>query len=208
MDWIIIAVVIAVVLLLLVGLLLFARNRKQQQARERAGELRTEAARTAAVQPEQGAKVREAESAAAQAKAQAERLEHEARKERTDYDMTRAKQEDAVREADRLDPDVNHRSADYTPTDPVAPTAQTHDAAADEAHTRTDHGTHDGTTQHAAPAPGHDQPVPSHPTEEGHGTSATEQPAVKPTDPHDPDFDTGSGSAGDTPPPAGPPRQV
>jgi hypothetical protein len=29
--------------------------------------------------------------------------------------MTRAKQEDAVREADRLDPDVDHRSKDYQP---------------------------------------------------------------------------------------------
>ena len=29
--------------------------------------------------------------------------------------MTRAQQEDAVREADQLDPDVDHRSTDYQP---------------------------------------------------------------------------------------------
>ena len=52
----------------------------------------------------------------------------QAAKEQTAYDQTRAQREDAVREADRVDPDVNHRSDDYepdlnggTPTQRVAP---------------------------------------------------------------------------------------
>ena len=39
--------------------------------------------------------------------AQADKLEAHAAAERTSYDMTRAQQEDHLREADRLDPDVD-----------------------------------------------------------------------------------------------------
>ena len=43
-------------------------------------------------------------------RAQADKLEAHAEAERTSYDMTRAQQEDHLREADRIDPDVDVES--------------------------------------------------------------------------------------------------
>ncbi len=37
---------------------------------------------------------------------------------RKEADMDRARQEDTLREADRIDPDVDHRADDYSPTTP------------------------------------------------------------------------------------------
>jgi FtsZ-interacting cell division protein ZipA len=111
---IIILIILAVVLAL--ALIWTAMKRKKDQAgRERASELRSEAAGTAAAKREQEARAREAEAEAERVRAQADKLEVRAEEERTSYDMTRAQQENAVREADRVDPDVDHRSSDYQP---------------------------------------------------------------------------------------------
>jgi FtsZ-interacting cell division protein ZipA len=111
---IIILIILAVVLAL--ALIWTAMKRKKDQAgRERASELRSEAADTAAAKREQEARAREAEAEAERVRAQADKLEVRAEQERTSYDMTRAQQENAVREADRVDPDVDHRSSDYQP---------------------------------------------------------------------------------------------
>ena len=91
------------------------RRKKDQVARERASELRSDAAATAATTQIQEARAREAQAEADRARAQADKLAAHAEAERTSYDMTRAQHEDHLREADRLDPDVDHRSAEYQP---------------------------------------------------------------------------------------------
>ncbi|MEO5652758.1 MAG: hypothetical protein ABIN79_01890 [Marmoricola sp.] len=102
--------------LLAVGLIVSARNRKKDQAgRERAGELRSEAASSASEQREQEARAREVEAEAERVRAEADKLEIRAQEERTSYDMTQAQHEESLRAADRIDPDVDHRSADYEP---------------------------------------------------------------------------------------------
>lgn len=138
-------VIVAIVLLVAVVAALVLNARKKEQRREQAGDIRADAERAASGTASQGDQVRATEAAAEQARTRADRLEAQAREERTAYDQARAQQEDTVREADRLDPDVDHRSKDYTPEEPVAP----------------------------KPAA---------------GTASTE-PGVLPTDPHDPDFD-------------------
>ena len=113
MKWII-AILVVVAVLLLLGLIWTSMKRKRDQVgRERAGELRSEAAGTVLDQHEQEARARQTHAEAQRAKAEADQLEVQAAKEQTAYDQTRAQREDAVREADRLDPDVNHRSDDY-----------------------------------------------------------------------------------------------
>ena len=128
MEWII-GILVVVAVLLLVGLIYTSMKRKRDQiGRERAGELRSEAAGSVLDQHEQEARARQTHAEAQRAKAEADQLEVQAAKEQTAYDQTRAQREDAVREADRVDPDVNHRSDDYepdlnggTPTQRVAP---------------------------------------------------------------------------------------
>ena len=122
MKWIIIILVVVAVLFA-AGLIWTAMQRKKDQdRRERAGELRSEAASSTTVTREQEARAREAEAEAERVRAQADKLEVRAQEERTSYDMTRAQQEDSLRTADRLDPDVDHRSPDYRPDLDGAPT--------------------------------------------------------------------------------------
>ena len=122
MKWIIILLAV-VVALVAAGLIWTALKRKQDTGRrEQADELRSEAASVTTTQREQEARVREAEAEAERVRAQADKLEVRAQEERTSYDMTRAKQEDSLRTADRLDPDVDHRSPDYQPDLDGSPT--------------------------------------------------------------------------------------
>src|ERR1700754_4731316 len=115
MSWIV--VVLIVVAVLRVGALAgSATQRKRDQlGRQRADELRSEAAATAADHPVQEARAREAEAQAEQARARADQLAAQADEERTSYDMSRAQQEEHLREADKVDPDVDHQSTDYAP---------------------------------------------------------------------------------------------
>jgi FtsZ-interacting cell division protein ZipA len=115
MKWII-GILVVVAVLLLLGLIWTSIKRKRDQVgRERAQELRSEAAGTVLDQHEQEARARQVQAEAQRAKAEADQLEVQAAKEQTAYDQTRAQREHAVREADRLDPDVDHRSDDYAP---------------------------------------------------------------------------------------------
>ncbi len=178
MKWIIIILVVLVIVVA-AGLIWSAMKRKKDQAgRERAGELRSEAADTAASTREREARAREAEAEAARVRAQADQLEAHAQEERTSYDMTRARQEDAVREADRVDPDVDHRAAEYSPdldgaSDHGSPTHRsnqgehghadveaTHETAHESTH-ETDHETAPEPPQR--PADGSANPVPTGP---------------------------------------------
>ena len=115
MKWVIIILIVLAVLLAAALIWTAMKRKKTQVARQRAGELRSEAAATATAKQEQEARAREAEAEAERVRAQADKLDARAQDERTSYDQTRATQEDRLREADRLDPDVDHRDPDYQP---------------------------------------------------------------------------------------------
>lgn len=115
MKWVIIIVIILAALAAVALIATALKRKKEQAARERASELRSDAAQTASAKHQEEARAREAEAEAELARAQADKLDARATQERTSYDATRAQQEDVVREADRLDPDVDHRSSKYQP---------------------------------------------------------------------------------------------
>ena len=96
-----------------------SRKRKAEQQRAHAEELRTQAATRAPDLQQSSLQAREAEAQAQLKKAEAERAEVEAERARQGHTVEQARHEDVLREADRVDPDVNHRSDDYTPTTPV-----------------------------------------------------------------------------------------
>ena len=111
--WIVIAVV---VVLAVVGLLLMAaKKKKQEQRRTQAEELRTDAHAQSASLLDADRQARDAEAEAARARAEAERAEQQAAEAGRARDMEHASHEDHIRQADRIDPDVDHRSADYVP---------------------------------------------------------------------------------------------
>ncbi len=140
MKWLVIILIVLAVILALALIASALRRKKDQAGRERASELRSEAAATAASTQVQEARAREAKAEADRARAQADRLEAHAAEQRTSYDMTRAHQEDRVREADRLDPDVDHHATEYQPDLNGAPVERTarveheHDTRAEERH--------------------------------------------------------------------------
>lgn len=152
--WIVVAVV---VVLALIGLAVsMSRKRKATQNRQHAGELRHEArAQQGGVQQEE-LKAREAELEADRKRLEAERAETEADQARQGHLQEHAKVEDQVREADRVDPDVDHRSTDYAPeTTHASDTTGTTDSHAPET-----------TDPHAAGDPANETP----PEEPGSGT--------------------------------------
>ena len=111
--WIVIAVV---VVLAVVGLLVMAANKKkQEQRRTQAEELRTDAHAQSASVLDADRQARDAEAQAARARAEAARAEQQAAEAGRARDMERATHEDQIRQADRIDPDVDHRSDDYVP---------------------------------------------------------------------------------------------
>ena len=115
MKWVIIILIVLAALLVAALIYTAMKRKKNEVARQRAGELRSEAATSAVAKQEQEARAREAAAEAERARAQADKLDARAQAERTSYDQTRATQEDRLREADRLDPDVDHRAPDYQP---------------------------------------------------------------------------------------------
>ncbi len=121
MKWIIIILIVLAVIVAVALIGAAMKRKKDQVARERASELRSDAATTAATTQVQEARAREAQAEADRVRAQADKLEAHAQAERTSYDMTRAQQEDNLREADRLDPDVDHRDTEYRPDRNGAP---------------------------------------------------------------------------------------
>jgi hypothetical protein len=116
-----ILVIVAVVLVIAVVAALLLRTRGRERRARQAEELRTHAsAQSTDVQLAQ----REAasrEAAAEQAREQAEIAEARAAEARQALAQTEARREDTVREADRLDPSVDHRDAAYQPDEPPAP---------------------------------------------------------------------------------------
>ena len=115
MKWVIIILIILAVVLAAALIWSAMQRKKDRVARERASELRSDAASTAAAKQEQEARARAAQAEADRVRAEADKLEVRAQEERTAFDMTRAHQEHALREADQIDPDVDHRAPDYEP---------------------------------------------------------------------------------------------
>ncbi|HXH79999.1 hypothetical protein [Nocardioides sp.] len=117
-------VVIALAALVLIGLIVAAMRKKSTESkRVQAQQLREEAHGGAAGLPDAQARADQAATQAEHKRLEAERAEKEALRVRTELDQERARYEDQVRAADRLDPDVNHKAKDYTPqaADPAGP---------------------------------------------------------------------------------------
>lgn len=130
-PWIILAVVAIIAIALVVATM---KKRKAEEHRAQAAELRNEAAGQAGGIRESDRAARDAEAEAQRKRIEAERAEQQAAEARQAQAQEEATFEDRVREADRLDPDVNHRADDYQPgqqgrrsaetdTDPDAPGA-------------------------------------------------------------------------------------
>jgi type VI protein secretion system component VasK len=127
--WIIIGVIVAlVVIAAVVALGRRASARKAEHNRQRAGELREQAAAT-----EEGIRRHQAEVAATEARArelraeadrkqaEAKRVEAEVRDRRSTLTAHVQRRDEALAEADELDPDVEPDSADRADSDEPAP---------------------------------------------------------------------------------------
>lgn len=115
-EIVILVVAILVALAIIAAVVVMMRKRKHEQHRERADELRTEARHHVADDlPEAQVRAQKAEAEAEEARLEAERAEREAAEARTGVAQREAIHEDKVREADRLDPRVDHKSGDYEP---------------------------------------------------------------------------------------------
>lgn len=114
-GWIILAVVIVVVLLLALAIW---RSMRHKARSAQAEELRSEARSHSAEIGTSRAEAKEAEVRADAARMEAERAQREAEAAQTALAQEEATHEDRLREADRLDPSVNHKASDYQPTAP------------------------------------------------------------------------------------------
>lgn len=111
--WTIIIVVAALILIGLVGGAMRKKSHADKHAR--AEELREQAGSSATDIPEAESRAREAQVQAEQARIRAEEEAERAREAHDDLLQQEALHEDQIREADRLDPKVDHRADDYSP---------------------------------------------------------------------------------------------
>jgi hypothetical protein len=114
-TWLIWLIVIVVILLIVAAIVAFMNRRRTAMRRGRAEELRTEASTHAGALPESQRQSDELRAKADLAEAEAERTREQARRAERAHEVEQASYEDKVREADRLDPDVNTRDDDYRP---------------------------------------------------------------------------------------------
>lgn len=112
-GWIILAVVIVVVLLLAWAVW---RSQQRKERAARAESLRSEARSHASDIGPNRQEAREAEVRADAARLEAERAQRDADAAKTALAQQEAVHEDRLREADRLDPHVDHKADDYEPT--------------------------------------------------------------------------------------------
>jgi FtsZ-interacting cell division protein ZipA len=122
---IILVVVVLIVLALLAFLLKRMKQQKHQKRLALAEEHRTGAREELRDLQHQRADAEAAEARAKAAAAEAEKAELAAREAREAEQAQHARAEDKIREADRLDPRVDHKSKDYDPRyDRVTPGQQ------------------------------------------------------------------------------------
>jgi Flp pilus assembly protein TadB len=110
--WVIVIVVVIVIAALAVSL---AGKRRTEQHRVRAEELRQDATAQASGLTESQREAEEQRAKADLAKAEAERAQEEAATAEQSHQVEQAGYEDKLREADRLDPAVDHKAGDYEP---------------------------------------------------------------------------------------------
>ncbi len=123
--WLVVAVLVVLAVAALVVAMMRARKAKQaERDRLHAEHLRREAAAHAGGVAQTQVQALESEARAKRARAEAERAEAEAAEARQALEMEQAKNEDRLREADRIDPEVDTRAKDYQPgtTSPDGPT--------------------------------------------------------------------------------------
>lgn len=114
MTPLIIVIVIAVVVL--GGAAFLAQRKKRESEIARAEAVRAQAADQArSTLPDAQDRAAEAEAQAAEARASAERAEAEARASQVEASQVEAEHEAQVRDADRIDPRVDHKADDYEP---------------------------------------------------------------------------------------------
>jgi hypothetical protein len=111
--WVIVAVVVALAIVVIVPM---ANKKRTEQHRVRADELRSEASTQASGLTESQRAAEEARAQAELARAEADRAAERAEAAEQGHQVEQASYEDKLREADRIDPDVNTRSADYEPS--------------------------------------------------------------------------------------------
>jgi nitrogen fixation-related uncharacterized protein len=134
----VVALLVAAVIVALLVRSMKAKSREDDRAR--AEQLRREAdERAAATLPDSQIKAERAAAEAEEARRAAEAADQRAAEARVEVAQQEAAHEDLVRAADRLDPDVDHRSDDYAPQAserlhgrPAATTAGATATAADE----------------------------------------------------------------------------
>ena len=120
---IVLIIVIVIVALALVGLAAWMSGRKKkEQHHAEAESIRHEATAQAGSIEESQLRAREAEARAEQARLQAQRAEEEAAREHRGVTQEEALHEERIREADRLDPKVDHTADDYSPETSAAAT--------------------------------------------------------------------------------------
>jgi hypothetical protein len=116
-----ILVVVAIVIVVAVVGLLLMRTRGHERRARAAHELRSQAAAQAGDVELAQREAASRQAAADHAREQAEIAEARAAEARQGLAQAEAHQEDKVREADRLDPTVDHRSDEYHPDDVTPP---------------------------------------------------------------------------------------
>ena len=113
--WLTVVIVIVVVLLVALAIYAVTGRRRSDHRRERADQLRDEASTQAAVLPESERQAEDLRAGADLARTEAARAEEQAANAEQGHRVEQASYEDKLREADRLDPEVDHRAGDYEP---------------------------------------------------------------------------------------------
>lgn len=158
---IVVAVVVVLILLAVIGMVM--KRKKAEQRRHEAAELRSDAAAHAGNLQGSDQEARAAQAEADRKRVEAERAEAEAAEKQQAHAQEKAEVEGRVREADRLDPDVDHKAKDYAPTTPD-PADAGHQPQAGEGQPGTaaqgqvaeqPAATGTGPAHRADPAPGH-----------------------------------------------------
>jgi FtsZ-interacting cell division protein ZipA len=114
-TWLIWAIMIVVVIVVVAALVSVTGKRRSGQRHERAEELRQEATSQAAGLSESERQAEELRAKADLARSEAQRAEEQAANAEQGHQVEQAGYEDKLREADRLDPEVDHRAPDYEP---------------------------------------------------------------------------------------------
>jgi flagellar biosynthesis/type III secretory pathway M-ring protein FliF/YscJ len=114
-TWLIWLIVIVVVVIVVAAVVSGAGKRRTSMRRGQAEGLRQHAAGQASELTESQRQAEERRAEADLARAEAERAEERAQAAQQGHQVEQATHEDTLREADRVDPDVDHQSEGYEP---------------------------------------------------------------------------------------------